>query len=217
MDPLRFAIATVPLGAYLVMIGLANLRRRPMLVTGAGDLAALGTALTGVALIGPISLFRPEGATVQLGDTVWLFLLAFYWLWLALAVMLCRPRLVVYNATSGEVRAALADTVAKLDPGARWAGDSLFLPGIGVRLHLDNLPWMRNTSLVSSGGNQDLAGWRRLARGLHRTLRSIDSPPNPRAGVMVGSGGTLITLAVWRMVNEAPAVAIAWKEVFAFG
>ena len=78
-DPLRLAIALVPLAAYCLVLGILNARRRPFLTSGGADLATLGAALTGLVLIGPIELFRPEKASAEFGSYVWLFLLVFYW------------------------------------------------------------------------------------------------------------------------------------------
>ena len=47
VDPFRLAIALVPLAAYLLLVGLVNLRRRPLLTSGGSDLAVLGLALHG--------------------------------------------------------------------------------------------------------------------------------------------------------------------------
>lgn len=217
MDPLRFAIAASPLAAYLILLGLVNLRRRPLLVTGGGDLATLGVALTGVAFVGPIALFRPDEATVELGDFVWLFLLAFYWLWLTLFVMVCRPRLVVYNVTAEELRPVLSQAARQVDPTCRWAGPSLTLPGVGVEAHLDSFAWLRNTSLVASGGQQDLAGWRRLTKTLERSLREAETRPNRRGPVLLTAGGGLLLAVVLRMAASPEAVAIAMRQLFAFG
>ena len=124
-DPLRLAIAIVPLVAYGLVLGILNARRRPFLTTGGADLAALGVALTGLVLIGPIELFRPEEATTEFGSYVLLFLLALYWLGLWLTILLSRPRLVIYNISDAELRPVLAETARTIDSQARWAGDSL--------------------------------------------------------------------------------------------
>lgn len=216
MDPLRFAVAAVPLAAYLAMIGLVGLRRRPLLVTGSGDLATLGVALTGLALAGPIALFRPEAATAELGDSIWLFLLAFYWLWVALVVMLCRPRLVVYNLSAAALRPLLSETARQLDAHARWAGDSLALPTLGVQLHFDESSGTRTTSLVSSGPEQDLVGWRRLAKALDRALRGVEAPPAPRGGLLLGVGLTLLVLSVYGLAADPEATAVAWRHATDF-
>src|SRR5690349_20902435 len=102
-DPLRLAIALVPLAAYFLLLALVNARRRPFVTTGGCDLAVLGAALSGMVLVGPIELFRPEAAAAEFGGYVWVFLIVFYWLCVWLAVLVARPRLVVYNITAEEL------------------------------------------------------------------------------------------------------------------
>ena len=72
VDPFRLAIALVPLAAYLLLVGMVNLRRRPFLTSGGSDLAALGLALTGLVFVGPLDFLRPEPATAEFGNYVWL-------------------------------------------------------------------------------------------------------------------------------------------------
>ncbi len=160
VDPLRLAIALVPVGAYALVLALVNARRRPFLTSGGCDLAALGVALSGLMFVGPLELFRPEAATREFGNYIWLFLLSLYWLGLLLALLVARPRLVVYNISSEELRPVLVEAAARLDDDVRWAGNHLTLPRLDVHLHLDSLNMMRNVSLVASGGQQNIDGWR---------------------------------------------------------
>jgi hypothetical protein len=97
VDPFRLAIALVPVAAYVLLLGVVNARRRPFLTSGGSDLTALGVALSGLMFVGPMELFRPEAATREFGNYIWLVLLLFYWLWLLLVVLVSRPRLVIYN------------------------------------------------------------------------------------------------------------------------
>ena len=55
-----------------------------------------------------------------------------------LVLLVLRPRLVIYNISVDQLRPILAELVEQLDSEARWAGDSLALPALGVQLHLDN-------------------------------------------------------------------------------
>lgn len=213
MDPFRFALIAVPLASYLMLLGLVNLRRRPVVVSGLADAATLGAALTGLALVGPIALLRPEEASATFGPLVWLLLLALYWLVVALVVMLGRPRLVVYNTTGAELRPALSAAARQLDGEARWAGDSLSLPKLGVQLHIDTFTGMRNTSLVASGPDQDLAGWRRVARAVIRAARTVESPRNPAAVWLIAIGGLLLVAAITGLVSDPEGVAVAWRQV----
>ena len=69
-----------------------------------------------MVLVGPIELFRPEAAIAEFGGYVWLFLLVFYWLWVWLAVLVARPRLVVYNISAEELRPVLAEAARAARP-----------------------------------------------------------------------------------------------------
>ena len=143
MDPFRLCIALGPLAMYLLLLGAVDLSRRPLLVSGLRDAATLALAVSGLVIIGPIELFFPFEAAVQFGPRVWLLLLALYALCVVLVLLLLRPRLVVYNISIDGLRAILAELVDRLDPDARWAGDSLALPGLGVQLYVDNFVAMR--------------------------------------------------------------------------
>jgi hypothetical protein len=216
VDPFRLAIALVPVSAYVLLLGLVNLRRRPFLTTGASDLAALGLAISGLVLVGPVELFRPEAATAELGNYIWLFLLVFYWLCLFLVVLLSRPRLVVYNIGIEEIHSVLAEAAARIDPDARWAGNSLTLPQLGVQLHIDSWDLMRNVTLSSSGSRQSLDGWRRLARELATLLKAAQVKPNPRAvGLLLGAL-VLLALSVTHMLSHPVELAQGMNEVFSY-
>ena len=216
VDPLRLAIALVPVGAYVLVLALVNARRRPFLTSGGCDLAALGVALSGLMFVGPLELFRPEAATREFGNYIWLFLLSLYWLGLLLALLVARPRLVVYNISSEELRPVLVEAAARLDVEARWAGNHLTLPRLDVHLHLDSLNMMRNVSLVASGGQQNIDGWRRLARELRRSLAPIRAKRNMRAIGLLAVSLALLAVSVTQMLNRPEATLQAMNEVFAY-
>jgi hypothetical protein len=215
-DPLRLAIAFVPLAAYCLVLGILNARRRPFLTSGGADLAALGAALTGLVLIGPIELFRPEKASAEFGSYVWLFLVVFYWLCLWLTALVARPRLVVYNISGDELRPILAETARIIDAQARWAGDSLSLPNLGVQLHVESFEIMRHVSLIASGEKQDLAGWRQLAGELFQRLEPLRVAPNPRALGIVLLAIALMSASIAHMLAHPQLVAQAVEEIFSY-
>ena len=213
-DPLRLAIALVPIGAYFVLIGLLNARRRPFVTSGGSDLAALGAAASGLILVGPIELFRPEAASAEFGGYVWLFLLVFYWLWVWLAVLLGRPRLVIYNISGEELRPQLAEAAREIDPQSRWAGDSLALPTLGVQLHVESWDVMRHVSLVSNGSRQSIDGWRKLSGALRNRLGQLQVGRNPRSLGLLLLAAVLIGASITHMVNHPERVAQAMEEMF---
>jgi len=216
LDPFRLAIALVPLAAYVLLLGVVNARRRPFITSGGSDLTALGLALSGLMFIGPLELFRPAAATREMGNYIWLVLVLFYWLWLLLVVLLSRPRLVVYNIGMEELHPVLAATASRLDPDARWAGNHLMLPGLGVQLHLDSLDMMRNVSLVSSGSRQNIDGWRRLARELRRALATVRVKSSPRAIGLLVVSLALLGLSVTQLLWHQDEMMQAVNEVFAY-
>jgi hypothetical protein len=203
MDPFRLCLALGPVAVYVLLIGALNLSRRPFLVNGTRDAAALGLALSGLAIVGPLELFFPHTAAGAFGPFVWALLAALYALCLALALLLLRPRLVIYNLSVDQLRPILADLVDQLDPGSRWAGDTLYMPALGVQLYLDDVPGARNVSLISLGPDQSHAGWRRLELALARELARIDVKRNPWSLSMIGTG-LVIGVALMTIIALEP-------------
>jgi len=95
MDPVRWGVAVGPASMYLLLLGAVNLSRRPLLVSGGRDAAALGLAVSGLAVVGPIELFFPFEAWSKFGSIVWVLLLALYAMCVVLWILLSRPRLVI--------------------------------------------------------------------------------------------------------------------------
>lgn len=181
MDPFRMCLAIGPLAMYGLVLGLLNLSRRPWLITGALDLAALAVALVGLVIVGPMELLLPDAAANHFGSYtyVWLLMLAFYGLSVSFFTLLTRPKLIVYNIALEELRSVLEELAPQMDPEFAWAGDNLVLPNFGVQLHLESFPIMRNVSVCSSGERQHYAGWRQLEIELSKALRSVRVATNP--------------------------------------
>jgi hypothetical protein len=216
IDPLHFAIAAVPLAAYFLLLGFLNSRRRPFLTSGGCDMMAFGVALSGLIFVGPIELFRPEAATRSFGNYIWLFLLGVYWLWLLLLMLLARPRLVIYNIAAEELHPVLAELAPRLDAAARWAGNQLSLPTLSVQLHIDRLDLMRNVSLVSSGGQQSIEGWRRLSHELSRALRKGRGRMNPRSIGFFAVAIALFSASISHLLLHSSGLQRALGEIFAY-
>lgn len=213
MDPLRLCLAFGPLALYLFVIGAINLSRRPLLVTGARDLAALGVGVSGLILVGPIELLLPERAAVHFGWYVWPLVGTMYALGLSLAVLLARPRLVIYNISMTEVRPVLAEAIEALDPLARWVGNSLVLPKLHVELYLESASPMRNVSLVASGDEQSYAGWRVLEAALAARLKKIERSPSPWGLGWVSVALVMLGRMGWDLVTNTQSITQAFFEM----
>jgi hypothetical protein len=213
VDPLHTCIALGPLAMYFLVLGAINLSSRPFLTTGTRDISALGLAICGFVAAGPMELFLPERAAAEFGAGVWLLLLTLYFLGLLLVVLTLRPRLVLYNITIEQLRPALADVVTRLDSEARWAGDSLTMPQLGVQLHVEPLVMLKNVQLLSAGSNQNFAGWRKLEAELALALRKVRGTPNPYGVSLLSFGLFLGIMITYWLARDPVAVQQALNEL----
>jgi hypothetical protein len=182
MDPLHLCIAILPLAIYLLAIAFVNFRGRPVVVSGYRDGMLLGLGVLGLAIAGPLELFLPESAAFRIGWYVWPLLVVLYLLLVLLTVLMSRPRLVVYNLDSDELRPLLSEVVRSMDPQSRWAGDSLAMPTKGLQLYIERNPNMRTVELVGSATDQDLQSLAQLEKNLKRVVKQ-DQPANHSARV----------------------------------
>ena len=113
------------------------------MVSGSRELAALGVAVVGLLIVGPMQLFVPDATVLRFGWLVWPLLLSFYGLSLTLWMLVARPRLVIFNIRGSQLRPMLSELAISLDADARWAGDSLALPQLGVQLRMESFPSMQ--------------------------------------------------------------------------
>ena len=213
MDPLHLCIALGPLAIYFLLLGSLNLSRRPFVTSGTRDAAALGIAIGGFVIAGPMELFLPEAAAVRMGVWVWPTCIAFYVLCLALAVLLMRPRIVIYNVTFEQLRPCLADVVQRLDSEARWAGESLVMPNLGLQLTVESQGMMKNVQLVGAGSQQSFHGWRLLEAELAAVLRPIKGTRNPYGMSLVMFGLLMAGSVVYWLTRDPQGVAQALNEM----
>jgi hypothetical protein len=211
MEPFQRCLALGPIAIYLVLLGVINLARRPLVVSGGRDAAALGLAVSGLVFVGPIALLFPENVAAHFGPAgtkyLWLMFVGLMVICLIMVLLVLRPRLVIYNISVDQLRPILAEVVERMDADARWAGDSLFLPGLGVQLHFESFGWMRNVSLVSAGPKQDYQGWSRLEAELSAALRGIEVPWNPSGLMLLSVGNVLVIGLALAIIRDPQAIA----------
>lgn len=214
MDSLHLAIALGPLAIYLLYIGLLNIRSRPTVVAGHRDAALLAAGISGFYVAGPLELFLPEAAAYRFGAVAWLLMLAMYLLVSALIILTMRPRIVIYQTTKTQVQEALTKIVSKFDAEATTTGGNLLIPRMGVQLHLDDESPLNHMQLVSIGGEQDLANWRRLQVGLDQELRGMRTQPASTGRTFVALAALLIIALVLSCARDNQSMAHALREMF---
>jgi hypothetical protein len=217
IDTLHLCIALVPLAGYFLLIGLLNLIARPVVLSGGKDALALGFAVSGFVIAGPMELFQPTPTAFRLGAFVWLLLLAFYVLSLTLVILLIRPRIVIYNVGPEQIRPVLTGIIATLDSEARWAGDCLYLPTIGVQLHVESVSLLRNVQLIANGPAQSLEGWSRLESALKTTLRPVSGQRNLYGASLVLCGLLILVGLTAYAINDYETVVQSLNEMLHVG
>lgn len=212
-DRVHQIVALGPLAMYLLVIGLLNLSRRPFVTTGARDTAALGIGLSGLVLAGPMELFMPEQAAAKWPGTVWVLLVIFYLLCLTLLVLLMRPRLVIYNISTAQLRPMLGSVVGQLDRDARWVGDCLVMPQLAIQLQIEQSEYFRTAQLVTAGTvpegqtHASYAGWRKLELALRAAVRTVPATRNRHGYLLTFTGLALVGLISTYMTRDAQGLA----------
>lgn len=211
-DP-RVFIALAPLALYALVLAAVNLSRRPFLINSARDTAALGMALAGMILVGPFELLAPDIAFDQFQWMAWLMLGALYGLVVTLIILLQRPALVIYNLSLDQLRPVLAELLAAVEPDPRWAGNTVALPSLGVELHVESFPAMRNIRLYSVGDFQSFSGWRRLETALEERLAGVETQPSYRGLAFLSLGIGLFLASSYGFFQNSEAVVQALEQM----
>ena len=213
-SPFHLALAFSPLAVYLLLLAVINVGRRPFITSGGRDALALAVGISGFVAAGPLELFMPMAAANQFGSYVWLLLLSLYALAVLLAVLLMKPRIVIYNCTIEQLRPLLARSVSELDSEARWAGECLSLPQLGVQLHVQAHRGLRNIQLTAVGSQQSLEGWRLFYYTLRPAVRSIRVVCSPWAPLFFLASLALIAATGSLVLTHGQEVAEGFQETF---
>ena len=112
-------LALVPVAIYLIVMGVMNLTRRPVVITGMQDRILLGLATVGLIVVGPVELFLPLPVYVAYGPAVWLIAIVLLSLVIGLVILAAPPKLVIFNMSPHEVRSIVSETAVELDPESR--------------------------------------------------------------------------------------------------
>lgn len=207
MDSLHFVIAIGPLAMYLLLLGSINLSSRPLVTTGGRDLAALAIGISGFVIAGPMELFLPEAFAAAFGWVVWLLMILCYALIVLLIVLLSRPRLVIYNISTEQLRPTLVEVVSRLDPDARWAGESAVLPNLGMQFSIEPFPALKNVQLKSAGPQSHLEGWGQLEGDLVASLRAVRTGANPYGFSLATFGVMLTAVITYWLIRDPGGIA----------
>ncbi|EAQ81838.1 hypothetical protein [Blastopirellula marina] len=216
MNPLHLCIALCPLAAYMFLLGAINLSRRPFLTTGGRDSYSLGVAVVGLVIAGPMKLFLPDNAAALFGPYIWLLMLSLYFLAVTFWVLMERPRLVVFNSTIDQLKPVLRRIANELDSEARWSGDAILFPSLGIHLVLEESTAMRNVQINSVGARQDFLSWRRFELALGGALRRETTTPNPYGAILLTIAVSITVVVMLQLLRRPDLAALEWRELMMF-
>lgn len=207
MDTFSACVALGPLAVYLVMLGAINLSSRPLVISGTREIIALGLAVSGLVIVGPMQLFMPEAAAARFGTLIWALLVCFYVLCLALVILVIRPRLVVYNVTVDQLSPVLADVARRLDHDSAWAGRAVSMPQLRIHLVLESFAPMHSVALVATGHGQSATGWRRLGAALRESLRDVSVAGRAQGFWLAMCGLMILLVLAFRVADDPQTIA----------
>ena len=209
---ISLATALVPLALYFFVLAALHSGRRPRLLTGQEDLTALALGLIGFVMAGPMLYFLPIDALAFWGFSTWFFLAVLYALVAWFLGALSRFRIVIYNIDVNELRDILEKTGRELDAEARWAGNSLSLPTLGVQLYIEPMSLLRNVTLKACGASQDFKGWLGFEKSLRKALLRHRAEKKNRVAMLMAMTGFLMMVATVAILvtHRTEAIQSLW-------
>ena len=209
---ISLATAFVPLGLYFFVMAALQRGRRPKMLTGQEDMTALALGLVGFVMVGPMLYFLPMDAIAFWGFYAWGLVVVLYVLIVWFLGTVFRFRVVIYNIDMSELRDILEKAGQELDTEARWAGNSLSLPTLGIQFYIEHMSLLRYVTLKSCGSNQDLKGWLQFEKSLcNAMLRHHGTSKNRVAMLMAMIGFLMLTGTVFiLMTHRTDAFQALW-------
>lgn len=213
MDPFTALLALLPLIGYLFVFSLIRLSGRALVTTGSRDTAALAIAVSGMLAVGPAELFFPSAAATVFGPLVWLALIGFYGLCIALISLTSPSKLVVYGRTPEELFQPLLAAAQKIDVQA--SGDDrtlqIAMPSIGVRIRIDGHRGIDCSQVIAFEPNVSPVFWSKLLTVLRMSVAT--APPVPRRGFAMFLVAVLISsFLLWQSLGNRELVVEGFRD-----
>ena len=206
LDPLRIAVAVLPLGTYLFVIGMLRLRRFPTVISRPLDVLLLGMACVGLVAIGPLELFFPRAAFSVVGNWVWLVLLSLYALLVLLTAFHVPPGIVIYGASKETVRSIIETAYAERSINIEWLGDSFRSVTLNFYAQIEDAGWSSVCHIKSIGKTQNIAEWIDLDRSLHQRLAAVKPTGRESGLTWCGIGLVIVVVAFGFLASDLTRV-----------
>ncbi|NNE00321.1 MAG: hypothetical protein HKN47_23630 [Pirellulaceae bacterium] len=213
IEPFAMLLALLPLIGYLLILGSIRVLGQTLVTTGSRDIAALGVAISGLVAIGPMELFFPNAAATVFGPWVWVALIAFYSLLVALVALTSTPKLVIYGRTPDELYKPLLAASQRIDSKAKAIdGLRVHLPSVGVHFRLDGYRDVDFAQVIAFEPGVPSRVWAKLLAGLRDELQELPAPATRHGHVMLLFAGLLIGILLWQGIGNSEQVVQGFRE-----
>ena len=213
-DKLRIAIAMIPLGTYLVVIGLIRLKKSPTVISRPLDVLLIGMACCGLVAIGPLELFFPRAAFSVVGNWVWLVLLSLYALLVLLIAFHVPPGIVIYGASKETVRSIIETAYSERSINIEWLGDSFRSVALNIHAQIEDAGWSSVCHIKSIGKTQNIAEWIDLDRSLHQRLAAVKPTGRESGLTWCGIGLVIVAIAFGFLASDLSRVNDTLAQLF---
>lgn len=190
-DFLRTGFAILPLGCYLIVLGLLRFRKHPTILSRGFDLLLLGLGCVGLISVGPIELFFPRAAYAMLGNWVWLVLFGLYALILLLIAFNAPIGFIAYGMNRERLKSLLSELLQEENVEHQWQGDCLHIPEWSIQGFVADAGRGDIASMMAIGNQQDVMQWVRLEQAVAKRAEYIPTL-KLKNGEKLLSGGSLI-------------------------
>lgn len=214
LDPIRFAFALLPLGAYLSVLGMLRWRKHPTVLSRSFDLLLLGMGLAGMVAVGPIELFFPRAAYSLVGNWIWFVLISLYFLVLLLIVFHVPPGIVVYGMQKESLRNTIERWLVERGVAYSMQEDAILMESLGIHALLVAAGNRDVASLQAIGPRQNLLEWIRLEHEISQAVRreAIVSAGKGIPYILLSAAFMLI--AFWFLASDTQALRDAMTALF---
>ncbi|WP_164103970.1 hypothetical protein [Candidatus Laterigemmans baculatus] len=213
-DPFATVIALLPLATYLLLLGGIRFRRRPLATTGVRDGAAVALAISGLMVVGPLHLFFPSTAAIQLGWWTWVLLVVLYLLCVSLLLFSFPQRIVIYGVRARDILEPLEAAARTVDPAAVSTVERMqvSLPERRVHLRVEPLGWTHAVAIEAFEKHLHPEFWNHLLRELRERTHAMQPPSHRSASGMVAAGSILMAIAVYQIVGQPTETLAGFRE-----
>jgi len=212
----RVYVALFPLALYLLVVGVVNSRRRPLLTTGTYDLVALAFGLSGLVLVGPLQWLLKSLQWMLIAPTAPILLIGIFVSGAAVLILSQPRRLVIYNLSVKSLRETLWEMLKAIDPEARIAGSRVMLPCLGMEVQIEAFPAFRNVSIIAASELVDEENWKVLRQRLGDQLAQVEVSPGLLGQSFVLASGAFLFTPFWFVVRDPAGMAQALLRVLQF-